>query len=90
MATYLRNGNTITDGDSTYLISQRKRLTPSKPKHFLLRIEGKKRLYISSLYGQYPNYKFEYSGERYKLTLTDVSATITKASNLNGRANVHV
>jgi hypothetical protein len=90
MATYLRNGNTITDGDSTYLISQRKRLTPSKPRYFLLRIEAKKRLYISSLYGQYPNYQFEYSGQRYTLTLTDISATITKASEVAGRANVHV
>jgi hypothetical protein len=90
MATYLRNGNTISDGNSTYLIGQRKNLTPSKPKYFLLRLEGKKKLYISSLYGEYPNYQFEYSGQRYKLSLTDVSATISKLSKVAERANVHV
>jgi hypothetical protein len=76
MITYTRTGNTITDGASTYLIGQRKRVTPSKSQFFLLRIIGKKRSYISSLYGTYPNYEFEYQGKRFRLTLTDTTATI--------------
>ncbi len=76
MNTYSRKGNTLSDGVSTLLIAQRKRVTPSKSKYFLLKIIGKNRVYISSLYGKEPNYEFEYKGNRYTLTLDHTSATI--------------
>ena len=83
MNTYTRTGNTITDGASTYLIGQRKRVTPSKSQFFLLRIIGKKRSYISSLYGTYPEYEYEHQGKRYTLSLDDTSATIARKDSGN-------
>lgn len=78
MKTLTRVGNTLTDGVTTYLIAQRKRVTPTKTSHFLLRKDGSRKTYISSLYGSAPFYEFEYKGIRYKLSLSKESATITR------------
>jgi hypothetical protein len=83
MNTYTRTGNTITDGESTYLIAQRKRTTPSKSTHFLLKLIGKRREYVSSLYGTYPEYEYEHQGKRYTLSLDDTSATIARKDSGN-------
>jgi hypothetical protein len=78
MKIYSRNGNTITDGESTFLIAERKHVTPTKSKYFLLRKIGSRKTYVSSLYGKYPDYEFEYQGTRFKLCLADTTATITR------------
>lgn len=72
-----RSGNTLkAKSGEQYKIFTRTNITPSKPKHFLLQIQGKKKKYISSLYGTYPEYQLEYQGTRYTLTLSDNSAEL--------------
>lgn len=73
-----RTGNTLTSNSKKYLISSRKKITPSKPELFLLEITSSGRKYISSLYGHYPEYEIEYKGKRYNLTLSDTSAELTE------------
>jgi len=71
-------GNTLTGENSTLKIFTRKKTTPTKPKHFLVQVQGKKKRYISSLYGEPPTFSFEYQGKRYTLTLSDSEAIIEK------------
>lgn len=73
-----RSGNTLTASDKVYKIFERKQTTPSKPKYFLVAVEGKKKKYISSLYGEPPEFSMEYQGNRYALTLSDSSAILTE------------
>lgn len=75
---YSRTGNTLHSRVSTLKIFTRKRTTPSKPKYFLVSVEGKKKKYISSLYGEPPQFSFEYKGKRYTLTLTENEAIIAE------------
>lgn len=72
-----RTGNKLTSQKSKYLISSRKKVTASKPELFLLEITSSGRKYISSLYGDYPDYQIEYQGKRYNLTLSETSAELT-------------
>lgn len=75
--TLLRDGNSLkAKNGKVYKIFTRKKVTPSKPKHFIVLIEGSKKRYISSLYGAYPKYQLEYQGIRYTLTLSDNKAEL--------------
>jgi len=69
-------GNSLKGEKSTLKIFTRKNTTPSKPKHFLVQVQGKKKKYISSLYGSHPEYQFEYQGKRYTLILSDTEAIV--------------
>lgn len=73
-----RTGNKLHTDTHQYLISQRKKVTPQKTKFFLLKLTPKGKKYISSLYGEYPDFELEYNGKRYTLTLSDTSAELTQ------------
>lgn len=77
-----RTGAKLHARGTSYLVAERKHTTPKKTKYFLLQKEPKER-YISSLYGEYPSYQFEYRGKRYQLTLTDTSATIREVEEVS-------
>jgi hypothetical protein len=53
----------------TYIIGTRKKLDRNKPYQYLLRLDGKDRFYISSLFPtkQLGIYELEYQGKRYIL-----------------------
>lgn len=72
----IRKGNTLHGKGASYLITERKHTTPSKPRYYLLQKQPTDK-YISSLYGEYPDYEMEYQGKRYKLKLTETEATIS-------------
>lgn len=80
MKTHLKRvGNTLKSQRTgkSYKVLSRKKITPTKPAYFLLETTGGKRKYISSLYGEFPEFSFEYQGKRYTLTLSDTEAKIT-------------
>jgi hypothetical protein len=78
MQKFKLSGNILKSETSTLKIFTRKHTTPSKPKYFLVQIQGKEKKYISSLYGEHPEYQFEYKGKRYTLILSDTEAIVKR------------
>jgi hypothetical protein len=83
---YKRLGNKLKGDNSTLLISQRTSPTPQKSALFLVQKEPQER-YISSLYPYKEantsttfkeSYKFDFSGIKYVLRLSDKEAEIER------------
>ena len=79
-----RKGNTLKSQTAEYLICTRKKATSKKPKHFLLNTtDPEQKKYISNLYPSAPDqYKLDYQGRYYTLTLRDQEAEIVEVSNV--------
>lgn len=78
---FQRFGRKLTNKQTILLLSERKEVTPKKPKYFLIALTGnKKQFYISSLY-PYDEagglFWIEYKGQVYDVTLTEDSAYIS-------------
>jgi len=75
MKKLIRKGATLQGKGISFLIAERKHTTPKKPRYFLLQKQPHEK-YISSLYGEYPEFELEHKGNRYQLTLTDTTGII--------------
>jgi hypothetical protein len=83
-ADYKKVGNKLFNSNHTLLISERKKVTKNKPKHFLLKLDSNssKGTYISSLYqSTSTHFNFDFNGVRYTLNFKGVSlANISKST----------
>lgn len=75
---YTKKGNYLISQNLKLLISERKEVTPKKPKNFIVDKSVPKGNYISSLYYVAENqYYFDYNGIRYELKyISDNTAEI--------------
>lgn len=77
-----RKGNTLNAPEAEYLICTRKKATSTKPKHYLLNTtKPKSKQYVSGLYPIAPDqYRLEYGGRYYTLTLREGEAEIVEVT----------
>jgi hypothetical protein len=83
VGTYQREGAKLISGTITLLISERKQITPTKPKFFIVDKSTPKGCYISSLFPIRASnttgevlYHFDYKSIKYKLILNEATAQI--------------
>jgi hypothetical protein len=77
VGTYNREGSKLISTGGCLLISERKQITPNKPKYFLVDKTIPKGGYVSSLYPVNDCiYYFDYKGVKYQLELSDRVAEI--------------
>ena len=79
-----KQGNTLKTQVAEYVICSRKRATPKKPQYFLLNTtDPEQKKYVSNLYPSAPDqYKLDYQGRYYILTLREQEAEIVEVSNV--------
>jgi len=77
-----RKGNTLKSPLAEYVICTRKKTTPQKPEHYLLNTtKPKGKQYVSGLYPIAPDqYRLEYGGRYYTLTLREGEAEIVEVT----------
>jgi len=75
---YSKRGNKLKKAELALLICTRKNPTKKKAVQYLLAFYSNTTNYISSLYvtDTTGNFQFEYQGERYSLTISNVDAVV--------------
>ena len=77
-----RKGSTLKSQIAEYVICTRKKATSKKPKHYLLNTtKPRGKQYVSGLYPIAPDqYRLEYQGRYYTLTLREGEAEIVEVT----------
>ena len=83
VGTYNRDGSKLISNGGCLLISERKQITPNKPKYFLVDKTIPQGRYVSSLYPVNEcTYYFDYNGIKYQLQLSELVAEIRPISKM--------